>query len=78
MTSSNDLRHRLQRYPRSAVSKALDEMVYDPDTQRAMRDMFLGGLTYETAAESIHMSPEGLKKRVRIVAPNVERYLRDN
>ena len=58
------------------MSKALDEMVYDPDTQRAMRDMFLGGLTYEAAAGSIHLSPEGLKKRVRNVAPAVEGYLK--
>lgn len=68
MTSRNDRRHRIQRYPKSVVDRAIDETVYGDENVRIFKDLYLGNMTYEEAAEAYHLSTDGLHKRVRRAA----------
>lgn len=66
MTSLNDRRHRLQKYPVPVLNRAIDEIIYRPTDQAILRDMFMGEhqLTYDAAAEKYAYSRTGMLKHV--------------
>lgn len=75
MTSANDRRHRIQRYPKPLVIQAINDTIYGEDNVRIVTNLFVGNLTHRQVAGMEKMDERTLYKRLDHIMPTMEDYL---